>query len=73
MIVYYISIPPIARIVGYDIDKYNTDCVFKEASSIGQFCICFTLVQHKLEVSFRFYMWLYNERQFILLKLDEFM
>jgi len=73
MIVYYISIPPIARIVGYDIDKYNTGCVFKEASSIGQFCICFKLVQHKLEVSFRFYMWLYNERQFILLKLDEFM
>lgn len=55
MIVYYISIPPIAQIVGYDIDKYNTGCVFKETSSIGQFCICFKLVRHKLEVSFRFY------------------
>lgn len=73
MIVYYISIPPIAQIVGYDIDKYNTGCVFKETSSIGQFCICFKLVRHKLEVSFRFYVWFYNERQFIFLKLDEFM
>ena len=72
MIVYYISIPPIAQIVGYDIDKYNTGCVFKETSSIGQFCICFKLVRHKLE-PFRFYVWLYNERQFILLKLDELM
>lgn len=54
MIVYYISIPPIARIVGYDIDKYNTGCVFKEASNIGQFRICFKLVRHKLEVSFLF-------------------
>ena len=70
MIVYYISIPPIARIVGYDIDKYNTGCVSKEVSSIGQFCICFKLVRHMLEVSFRFNMWFHNERQFILLKLE---